>query len=255
MIVVSWNVNSLGARMPRVLELLAELRPDVVCLQETKARPDGFPHLELQMAGYTALEHSSGGRNGVALLVRNDLAPRDVVTGLPGEPLPEEARWIEAEVDGVRVISVYVPNGRSLDDATFPDKLRFLERMTDRVRALGDTPLVVAGDFNVAPSDLDVYDPVRFVGSTHTSARERELLGRLTDLGLRDVHRHLRPDEQRFTWWDYRGGNFHKNLGMRIDLFLVSQGLVTDQTGYDVARTYRKGPRPSDHAPIVLSIG
>lgn len=248
----SWNVNSLNVRMPRVLEFLADRGPDVLCLQETKARTEAFPHLELQMAGYTAIDHCSGGRNGVALLVRDGLAVTDVATGLPGEPHPEEARWVQARVDGTTVASVYVPNGQSPDSPAFAGKLAFLRAMVDHV-AGSPEPVIVAGDLNIAPSDLDVYDPVRYVGTTHTSARERAFLAELADKGYVDAFRLLHPDEQRFTWWDYRGGNFHKNLGMRIDLFLTPREMLSEQATYEMARDYRKGTKPSDHAPIVLT--
>ncbi|CAN5201842.1 exodeoxyribonuclease III [soil metagenome] len=259
MLYASWNVNSLAVRMPRVLAFLEQVAPDVLCLQETKSKPQAFPHLELQMAGYSAIDHSGGGQAGVALLVRDGLPVSKITTGLPDQPQPHEARWIEAVVDGVRVASVYVPNGRSLDDPVFPDKLAFLDRMVRHIGGFSDDRIVVAGDFNIAPGDLDVHDPVRYVGTTHTSAREREALDRLHGLGLRDAFRVLHPGEQRFTWWDYRGGNFHKNLGMRIDLFMVSEQVLqpgdgADPPSYTMARDFRKGTKPSDHAPIVLAV-
>lgn len=253
MIVASWNVNSLAVRMPRLVEFLAVYAPDVVCLQETKTRTEAFPHLEVQMAGYSAIEHSSGGRNGVAILVRDGLTFGDVVSGLPGQPNSDEARWIQTVVDGITLASVYVPNGRSLDDPAFADKLGFLDAMVATAEQV-PSPLVIAGDFNIAPADIDVYDPVHYIGTTHTSATERATLTRLRGLGLRDAFRELHPNEQRFTWWDYRGGNFHKNLGMRIDLFMVSAGLLAEGDRYEMARDFRKGTKPSDHAPIVLSL-
>lgn len=261
--IASWNVNSLPVRMPRVIEFLSLHNPDVLCLQETKVRPETFPHLELQMAGYSAIDHSGGGRAGVALLVADGRHVSDVGLGLPDQPRVDEARWVQAVVDGVTVASVYVPNGRSPDHPVFAEKLAFLDRMVDHVADWGQSAAVVAGDFNVAPGDLDVYDPVRYIGTTHTSAREREALQRLQAAGLRDAFRLLHPDEQRFTWWDYRAGNFHKNLGMRIDLFMVSEPLLPtpdpgadQQTGptYLMARDFRKGHKPSDHAPIMLTV-
>ncbi len=252
--IVSWNVNSLTVRLPRLLDLLAEHRPDVVCLQETKVRSDSVPHLELQLAGYAAVEHSSGGRNGVAVLVREDRSIGGVSAGLPGEPRPDEARWLEVEVEGVQVVSVYVPNGRSLEDPVFEEKLQFLDAMVERAAGLATRPLIVAGDFNIAPSDADVHDPVHYIGTTHTSIRERDAVHRLAALGLRDVDRHLHPGITRFTWWDYRGGNFHKNLGMRIDLVMASDSLVGPSSTYAVLRDYRKGPKPSDHAPMMVGV-
>lgn len=254
MILASWNVNSLPVRMPRVLELLQAHQPDVLCLQETKTRTEAFPHLELAVAGYTAVEHSQGGRNGVALLVRDGLAVDRVQVGLPGEPDTAEARWVAARVDGITVASVYVPNGRSLEDPAYAAKLIFLDAMVEAMAAM-EGPRVVAGDFNIAPADTDVYDPVQYVGTTHTSARERAALDRMLQTGTVDAFRRLHPDEQRFTWWDYRGGNFHKNLGMRIDLFLASPDLLGPGADYVMARDFRKGTKPSDHAPILLTLG
>ncbi|HUG85491.1 MAG TPA: exodeoxyribonuclease III [Euzebya sp.] len=261
--IASWNVNSLPVRMPRVLEFLALHRPDVLCLQETKVRPEAFPHLELQVAGYSAIDHSGGGRAGVALLVADDHAVSDVHLGLPDQPDVLEARWVEAVVEGVRVASVYVPNGRSVDHPAFAMKLAFLDCMVRHVAGWGEGEAVVAGDFNVAPGDLDVYDPVRYIGSTHTTPRERDALQRMQAAGLRDAFRVLHPDEHGFTWWDYRAGNFHKNLGMRIDLFMASDPLLATPgdgadhavgPSYVLARDFRKGHKPSDHAPIVLTV-
>ncbi|MEE8602615.1 exodeoxyribonuclease III [Euzebya tangerina] len=255
MILASWNCNSLTVRMPRVLEFLDLHQPDVLCLQETKVRTETVPHLELQMAGYTAIDHSSGGRNGVAILVKDGLDVQDVTRGLPGEPNPDEARWIDAVVQGIRIVSVYVPNGRSPEDPAFTDKLRFLQALTDRASAWADGRTIVTGDFNIAPGDLDVYDPVRYIGTTHTSAKERQTLTDLGSVGFVDAFRHLHPEQQTFSWWDYRGGNFHKNLGMRIDLFMVSEPLHrSHDMSYEMARDFRKGTKPSDHAPIILRL-
>ncbi|HVM19606.1 MAG TPA: exodeoxyribonuclease III [Egibacteraceae bacterium] len=249
---VTWNVNSLKQRLPRVLELLAEHQPDVVCLQETKTTPEAFPHDELAEAGYAAAHHSGGRWAGVAVLGRTQAPPRDVTAGLPGEVEQDECRWVEATVAGVRVASVYVPNGRSLDSPAFPAKLVFLEAMRERVGQL-TPPLVVAGDVNVAPADIDVYDPAGFVGSTHTSEGERNRLQQILDAGLVDAYRHLHPDEQHFTWWDYRAGHFHKGLGLRIDLIMASKDLADRLTHCGIDRSYRKGPKPSDHAPLLAT--
>lgn len=251
---VTWNVNSLKARLPRVLELLDEHRPDVVCLQETKAAADAFPHLDLAAAGYAVVDYSAGRWAGVAILARDGLDVADPVRGLPGETAPEEARWVEATVDGVRVVSVYVPNGRALGTDTFASKLVFLEAMAARVADLAGTPLVVAGDMNVCPTDLDVYDPALFAGSTHTSDEERARLGRILDAGLVDAYRRLHPEEVGFTWWDYRAGHFHKKLGLRIDLALVSADLADRLERCGIDRDYRKGPKPSDHAPLLVDL-
>lgn len=251
---VTWNVNSLKARLPRLLEMLDEHRPDVVCLQETKAAVDAFPHLDLAAAGYAAVDHSAGRWAGVAILAREDHRLDDVVRGLDGEAVPDEARWVEATVAGVRVASVYVPNGRALGTPTFEAKLRFLEAMERRVRALSP-PLVVAGDMNVCLTDADVYDPALFVGSTHVTEDERSRLRAVMAAGLVDAYRHLHPDEVGFTWWDYRAGHFHKKLGLRLDLALLSPDLAERLEHCGIDRSYRKGPKPSDHAPLLVDLG
>jgi exodeoxyribonuclease-3 len=252
--IVTWNVNSLRARLPRVLEFLAEFEPDVACLQETKCAPDAFPVDELAAAGYGAV-HTSGGRwAGVAVLARSGQALSDPVLGLHGDPVQDEARWCEATVDGIRFASVYVPNGRALDSPEFPRKLAFLDAVAARVTALGGEPTVVAGDMNIAPTDTDVYDPAAFVGSTHVTPEERGRLQRILEAGLVDGYRQLHPEEVQYTWWDYRAGHFHKGLGLRIDLALVSTGLAPRLRACGMVRPYRKGVKPSDHAPLLLEL-
>jgi exodeoxyribonuclease-3 len=254
MLVATWNVNSLKARLPRVLEFLATHSPEVLCIQETKSAVDGFPHDAVAEAGYAAAEHSAGRWAGVAILAPRDRPPVDVVRGLPGEVHTDEARWIEATVAGMRVASVYVPNGRALDHPAFQGKLAFLDAMAARTAALAGQSLVVAGDLNVAPADADVYDPAAFVGGTHTSAEERARLAALLDTGLVDAYRHLEPETVGYTWWDYRAGHFHKKLGLRIDLVLVSLDLAARARSCGIDRNFRKGSKPSDHAPLLLAI-
>lgn len=249
---VTWNVNSLKARLPRVLELLEAHSPDVVLLQETKCAADAFPALELEAAGYRAAHHSAGRWAGVAILAREE--PRDIAVGLDGEPAVDEARWIEATVAGLRVVSVYVPNGRAPDTPTYADKLRFLEAMATRIGELSGDALVVAGDFNVCPTDLDVYDPAAFVGATHVTEPERERFRALLAAGVVDAFRELHPDEPGFTWWDYRQGHFHRKLGLRIDAHLVSASLAGRVVACGIDRDFRKGPKPSDHAPLLLEL-
>lgn len=254
-LIVSWNVASLRARMPRVLELLALHRPDVVCLQETKCAPENFPTAELEAAGYSVVENSGGQWAGVALLIRSPLTAADPLVGLPGDPVPSEARWVEATVAGIRIVSTYVPNGRTLDSPEFPRKLAFLEAAAMRAAARSDQPMVLAGDVNIAPADVDVYDPGAFVGSTHVSAEERSALAEiLARGGLVDAYRHLHPADPQFTWWDYRAGHFHKNLGLRIDLALVSEQLAPKLTECGIDRDFRKGEKPSDHAPLLVRL-
>lgn len=251
----TWNVNSLKMRMPRVLELLDLRRPDIAFLQETKCEPDAFPTMELESAGYRAVHHSGGRWAGVGLLARHELGElTDVCAGLTGEPAADEARWIEATVADMRVASVYVPNGRSPDSPVFADKLRFLDAMAERIGELADGPLVLAGDFNVCPTDQDVYDPEAFIGSTHVTPEERERFRALLEAGTVDAFRELHPDEPGFTWWDYRQGHFHRGLGLRIDAFLVSRPLAGRLVECGIDRNFRKGPKPSDHAPLLLEL-
>lgn len=255
--VATWNVNSLKMRMPRVLELLEQYRPDVVCLQETKSEPGAFPEDELAGAGYRAVHHSAGRWAGVALLAREGMEVANVCAGLEGEPARDEARWIEADVDGVRFVSVYVPNGQAIGAPAFADKLRFLEAIAERVPELvaGDRQALIAGDFNVCRTDLDVYDPEGFVGSTHVTDEERERFEAVIDAGLVDCFRQLHPGATAYTWWDYRAGNFHKGLGLRIDYLLATPQLAEPIERCGIARDYRKGKKPSDHAPLMAQLG
>lgn len=257
--IVTYNVNSLSTRLTRVLALLDEHKPDVVCLQETKCTPEAFPHLAFEGAGYVAAEHSGGRWAGVAVLARVEHGVTDVVRGLPGEPDVDEARWVEATVAGVRVVSTYVPNGRALDNPAFVAKLAFLDVMRDRAAQFAAGPAVIAGDVNVCPIDLDVWDVSKVHGATHVTPDERTRLRAVLDTGYVDAFRHLHPDEPGFTWWDYRGGNFHKNFGLRIDLTMLSTPLAAGLRTSEVARPYRKptkvpGTKPSDHAPLLVDI-
>jgi exodeoxyribonuclease III len=255
--VATWNVNSIGARLPRVLELLAKHAPDVVLLQETKCTDEAFPSGELAAAGYASAPHGAGRWAGVAILARAPgPAIEDVTPGLPGAPAPDEARWVEATVGGVRFASVYVINGRALDAPQFIDKLAFLDAMADRAATLrGAGPMVIGGDVNVCPTDADVYDPAAFSGSTHVTPQERTALADVLTRGdLVDAYRHLHPDEPQFTWWDYRQGHFHRGLGLRIDLLMVSEALAPGLRACGIDRDMRKGAKPSDHAPLLADI-
>jgi exodeoxyribonuclease-3 len=257
--VVTWNVNSLKMRMPRVLEFIETHRPDVLCLQETKAPEDAFPDDALAAAGYHAVHHSAGQWAGVAVVARAELALEDPILSLAGDPAPEEARWCEATIGGIRMASVYVPNGRTLDSPEFPRKLAFLDAMAARITELqsaaGDgAAVLVAGDMNIAPADADVYDPAAFEGGTHVSAAERGRLSQILDGGMVDAYRAVHPDDVQYTWWDYRAGHFHKGFGLRIDLALLSRPLAERLIACGIDRDFRKGHKPSDHAPLLLDL-
>lgn len=254
---VTWNVNSIRARLPRVVELLAAHRPDVVCVQETKVAAETFPHEALADHGYRGVEASEGRWNGVALLVPTSTEVEDVVAGLPGAPDPTEARWVEATVDGVRVASVYVPNGRDRDHPMFVAKLRFLEAMRAHAEALvAAGPVVIAGDVNIAPEDRDVWDVAQAGLTTHVTPEERGRLGEVLAVGLQDAHRVVSPDAEGFTWWDYRLNSFQRGFGMRIDLALVSHHLTVTGCAVDtdLRRPNEAGDKPSDHAPLVVDL-
>ena len=242
--------------MPRVLEWLPQVEPDVLCLQETKVSEETFPHLELQGLGYETAAHGLGAWNGVAIISRVGLA--DVARGFAAEPgFPDpEARAIAATCGGVRVHSIYVPNGRTPDSPHYEYKLAWLAALRDAVEGeLGGAaaPLALLGDFNIAPTDDDVWDPALFVDSTHVTPAERDALGRLLELGFTDVQPRI-VKGQPFTYWDYRAGNFHKGFGMRIDLVLLANALASKVKDAYIDRDARKGKKPSDHAPIVVDL-
>lgn len=254
--IATWNVNSVRQRMPRLLPWLDERRPDVVCLQETKLADAAFAELlgeELAGRGYAVATHGSAQWNGVAILSRVGL--EDVVRGLDGEPErpAPEARAVAATCGGVRVHSVYVPNGRQPDSEHYRYKLGWLAALRD-VIAAGPEAAVVCGDMNVAPADADVFDPEAYAGHTHVTPPERAALTELGALGLRDVVRDRWPDERIFTYWDYRAGMFHKDLGMRIDLVLASGPVADRVRAAWVDRHARKGKGPSDHAPVIVDL-
>ena len=248
MIVATWNVNSLTARWPRVEAWLIEKAPDVALIQETKQSDAKFPFAALASLGYEAVHYGQGQWNGVAVLSRVGL---EGVTRGFGDG-DGEARVIGATCAGVQVYSCYVPNGRALDDPHYDYKLRWLAALGEVVEQRDRSRhVVLGGDFNVAPSDLDVYDPSAFVGLTHVSAAERDALSRLEAAGLVDLTRHLHPEEPHYSWWDYRNGAFHRGWGLRIDLLFVDQALADAASSSYVDRDARKGLKPSDHAPVV----
>ena len=254
--IATWNVNSVKQRMPRLVPWLDERRPDVVCLQETKLADDALTELlgdELASRGYEFAAHGETAWNGVAILSRVGLA--DVTTGLadaPGFPHPE-ARAIAATCDGVRVHSVYVPNGREPESDHYEYKLKWLTAL----RVVVSTALpatVVCGDMNIAPADADVFDPDAYIGQTHVTPREREALAELMAVGLHDVVRDRWPGERVFSYWDYRAGMFHQDLGMRIDLILAGDPVAARVKAAWIDRQARKGKGPSDHAPVIVDL-
>jgi exodeoxyribonuclease-3 len=254
--IATWNVNSVKQRLPRLLPWLDERRPDIVCLQETKLTDDAFKELladELAARGYEVAAHGEAAWNGVAILSRVGL--EDVVAGLdgaPGFPHPE-ARAIAATCEGIRVHSVYVPNGREPGSEHYEYKLAWLAALRDVVAA-GPEAAVVCGDVNIAPTDDDVFDPDAYIGQTHVTEPEREALQALQELGLRDVVRERWPNERVFSYWDYRAGMFHQDLGMRIDLILASGSVADRVQAAWIDRHARKGKGPSDHAPVIVDL-
>ncbi|MDQ3402384.1 MAG: exodeoxyribonuclease III [Actinomycetota bacterium] len=251
--IATWNVNSARQRLPRLLPWLDQRRPDVVCLQETKLTDAAFADVfkdELGERGYAVAHHGEGRWNGVALLSRVGLD--DVVAGVAGAPgFPDpEARSVAATCGGIRVHSVYVPNGREPDSEHYRYKLAWLAALREVVAA-GPETAMVCGDVNIAPTDADVFDPAAYVGHTHVTAPERAALAAF---GLRDVVRDRWPNDQVFTYWDYRAGMFHKNLGMRIDLVLASSPVAGRVRAAWVDRLARKGTGPSDHAPVIVDL-
>ena len=254
--IATWNVNSVKQRVPRLLPWLDERQPDVVCLQETKLADDAFMKLlgdALAERGYSAALHGEAAWNGGAILSRVGL--EDVVRGIPNGPgFPDpEARAVSATCDGIRVVSVYVPNGRTPGSDHYEYKLAWLGALRDMVAADPEAT-VVLGDMNIAPTDEDVFDPEAYVGHTHVTPPERAALGQLEALGLHDVVREHWPDQRVFTYWDYRAGMFHQDLGMRIDLVLASDPVAARVKAAWVDRQARKGRGPSDHAPVIVDL-
>jgi exodeoxyribonuclease-3 len=257
--VATWNVNSAKQRMPRLLSWLDQRQPDVVCLQETKLADDAFRALlgdELAGRGYAVALHGEPRWNGVAILSRAGLD--DVTAGLAGEPgfAGPEARAVTATCGGIRVYSLYVPNGRQPDSDHYRYKLAWLAALRDAVRAENPAGagVLVCGDMNIAPADADVFDPAAFIGQTHVTPPERAALTSLEATGLHDVVRDRWPDKRIFSYWDYRAGMFHTDRGMRIDLILASDPVAPRVQAAWVDREARKGTGPSDHAPVIVDL-
>ena len=273
--IATWNVNSLKARMERVEEWLTERSPDVLLMQETKLSDEAAPEMPFRMSGYELLHHGEGRWNGVAIASRVGIT--DVVTNFGDGPVrrspgtdaiaealeaeasaasADEARMVSAVCGGVRVVSVYAPNGRALDTPFYHAKLAWFDRLARWLRETCDPsqPLAIGGDFNVAPEDADVYDPLDFAGATHVSPPERAAVAALRDWGLVDAYRLHHPEPGKFSWWDYRAGNFHKGLGMRIDHLYVTRTVADRCIAAEIDRDARKGKLPSDHAPVYIDL-
>jgi exodeoxyribonuclease-3 len=250
----TWNVNSIRTRLPRLTAWLERRRPDVVCLQETKVADDQFPHAELRALGYTALAAGQQTYNGVAVLAR--AAAREVARGLPDEEDDAQRRLLAAEVGGLRVMSVYGPNGQEVGSEKYAYKLDWYRRFRAFLEAAATPaePLAVMGDLNIAPEDRDVWDPEKWRGQIMASDPERAVFRDLVGWGLRDSLRLHREEGGLFTWWDYRAGAFHRGWGLRIDHILLAPALAARCTAVEIDRDERKGAKPSDHAPVVATL-
>ncbi len=265
--IATWNVNSLKARLDKVKWWLERARPDVLLMQETKLADGEVPALEFRSAGYELAHHGEGGWNGVAIASLSGIG--DIITNF-GEPLRParttdvgddepfaEARMLSAVCRGIRFVSLYAPNGRVVGSPFYEAKLLWFDRLSRWLEGAlkPNEPIVLGGDLNVARRDIDVWDPRACHGGTHVSAPERQRFDRLIDWGLVDVYRRQHAEPGRYTWWDYRAGNFHKNFGMRIDHLLLSASLAERAVWSEIDREARKGkPIPSDHAPLVIDI-
>jgi exodeoxyribonuclease-3 len=249
----TWNVNSLAVRLPQLVDWLKTHAVDAIVLQETKLTDDKFPHAEIEALGYRARWFGQKTYNGVALLARSE--PVDVVRNIPGFA-DEQARVIAATVDGIRVIGAYFPNGQAPGSDKFEYKLQWMRALRDWVRSELDThpQLALLGDYNIAPEDRDVYDPVAWAGQIHCTPEEREHFRQLLALGLHDAFRLFEQPPKSWSWWDYRNLAFRKNQGLRIDHILVSEALKPRVSECVIDKAPRKNERPSDHAPVIATI-
>jgi len=273
--IATWNVNSLKARQEAVEKWLERAAPDILLIQETKLTDNDAPVMPFALLGYDLLHHGEGRWNGVGIVTRQGMRVEEVVTNFGDGPVRDsgpgsakdfgeedfnpfdEARMLGAVVDGIRIVTIYAPNGRVVGSPFYAGKLAWYERLS---RWLAETrttsePLVIGGDFNIAPTDADVWDAKAVHGGTHVSEPERAAFRALLDWGLVDAYRLREGAHGRFSWWDYRAGNFHKNLGMRIDHLLVSQAVAARIVDAEIDRDARKGPPvPSDHAPLLIDL-
>jgi exodeoxyribonuclease-3 len=248
--IATWNVNSLKVRLPAVLAWLDSAKPDVLCLQEIKCRTEEFPELEIRGAGYHAAVLGQKTYNGVALLSREPA--RNVVTGLPGDPADEQARWIEADVGDFRVASLYLPNGNPVESEKYPYKLGWMRRLRNHAKGLlaSERPFVLAGDYNVCPTDDDVYDPVGWRDDALCRPETRAEFHALLNLGFTEAFRALHAEPHRYSFWDYQAGRWPRDEGLRIDHLLLSPQAADRLVACDIDRAPRGGERASDHTPV-----
>ncbi|PYK11541.1 MAG: exodeoxyribonuclease III [Verrucomicrobia bacterium] len=246
--IVSWNINSLRKRQDRLFDWLEAIKPDIVCLQETKCPDDQFPALALQAVGYRSAYHGEKSYNGVAILAKRE--PRDVRPSLCDEVVDPQARVIAATIGHLRVFSIYAPNGQAVGSPAYEYKLNWYRRLRDCVANEKSLDVIVCGDFNVAPEDIDVYDPDLWRGAIMASESERAAFRELCKIGLRDTLRTHHKEGELYTWWDYQMRAFEKKRGLRIDAVLASEKLATKCIAAGIDREMRKGKEPSDHAPV-----
>jgi exodeoxyribonuclease III len=252
--IATWNINSIRVRLDAVLDWLEKHKPDVVLFQETKVPDQEFPVDDFGDLGYDAVFHGQRAYNGVAILAKDEL--EDVRKGLPSDEREADRRLISARIGGVRFVSAYVPHGQSLSSEMYPVKLDWLTRLGSSLELFGapSEPVVIGGDFNVAPEDIDVWNVQAMEGGTHVSPPEREALRGVLSRGVHDAYREKYPDQRQFTWWDYRSGSFHRDAGLRIDLFLVTQPILDRTARVWVDVETRAAEKSSDHAPVFLEL-
>jgi exodeoxyribonuclease III len=252
--IATWNVNSIKARLPNLLDWLKAASPDVLLLQETKTQDEGFPFLEIEAAGYRAAIHGQKSYNGVAILSKRPA--EDVRCRLAGAEADEQARYIEATVDGYRVASIYLPNGNPAPSEKFDYKLAWMRRLVGRAKELlrAQAPFVLAGDYNVCPTDDDVYDPASWRQDALCRPESRRLFRELLHLGLTDAFRALHPEPHRFTFWDYQAGAWQRDLGLRIDHLLLSPQAADRLIACDIDKGPRGKDKASDHTPVWVDL-
>lgn len=252
--IATYNVNSIKARLPNVLDWLKKFEPDVVLLQETKSVDENFPFMEIEDLGFNIAVHGQKSYNGVAILSKRPI--EDTMSGLPGDDSDEQARYLEATIDGVRVAAIYLPNGNPTDTEKFPYKLAWMDRLKDRAQELleWETPVVLGGDYNVAPTDVDVYDPAAWEGDALTRPESRSRFRSILHLGYTEAYRALHKTPHKFSFWDYQGGAWHKDQGVRIDHLLLSPLAADRLEASGIDSEPRGKPKASDHTPVWIEL-